>query len=90
MKSIVIYNGHRIVVEHHLNSIKLVVDDIKLDEILGLKNTNKDNVLQGIINDSKLVKDVVKVEYIDGKFKKLFGIFKFYYNDILIAEKKTL
>lgn len=40
MEYIVIYQGHRIAVEHHLDSMKLTVDSIVYDKVSGLKYTN--------------------------------------------------
>lgn len=90
MESVVIYNGHRIAIEHHLDSIKLVVDDVKYDEVNGLRNTNRDNVLAAKVVNAEGGTDDITVEYEDAKLVKLTGKLKYYYNGKLIAEKKTM
>lgn len=90
MESLVIYNGHRIVVDHHIDSMKLVVDDVTYAEISGLRNTNKDNVLVALIPNENGATDEIKVEYTDAKLLQLTGKLVFYYNGKLIAEKKTM
>ena len=86
----VIHNGHRIIVEHYIDSLKLIVDDIRYSEVRGLKNANKDNVLTAIIRNTDGTTDDVRVEYYDAKLLKLTGKLVFYYNGQLIAEKKTM
>lgn len=90
MESIVIHEGHRIAIEHHLDSMKLSVDGVTYDEVKGLKNTNRDNVLTAQVVNKSGGTDEIKVEYEDAKLVKLTGKLKFYYNGVLIAEKKTL
>lgn len=90
MESVVIHEGHRIAIEHHLDSIKLVVDNVKCDEVKGLKNTNRDNVLTAKVANAEGGADEIKVEYEDAKLMKLTGKLKYYYNGKLIAEKKTM
>lgn len=90
MESVVIYEGHRIVIEHHLDSMKLTIDGVKHDEIKGLKNTNRDNVLTAKVSNENGGVDEVRVEYEDAKLIKLTGKLSFFYNNKLIAEKKTM
>ncbi len=90
MESLVIHNGHRIVIDHHLDSMKLVVDNVIYATISGLKNTNKDNTLVAEIPGENGLLDEIIVKYVDAKLTRLTGSLLFYYNGKLIAEKKTL
>lgn len=90
MKSLVIHEGHRIVVEHHLDSMTLFVDEVKRAEIIGLKNVNRDNVLSAAIANQNGETDEIRVEYEDAQMMKLTGKLSFYYNGKLIAEKRTM
>lgn len=90
MEYFVIHEGHRIAIEHHLDSMKLIVDGGTYDEVKGLKNTNRDNVLTAEVGNNAGGTDYIKVEYEDAKLVKLTGKLRFYYNGVLIAEKKTM